>query len=175
MERGMEPLSPQTVIDYAEEFLPQTAAIFDDIKDRPLDQVFAEEKMLVNNYQKKEKAAPKAAKREIKIYLAPKEYERIEEHAKKHRLSLSRYSKNMALDGKIYKIDSPEMSEFFAEIREAKIILRKILLAFYQSGNYKPADLESIQNMVDLINEQQEALSEAYRENTEAVIKLLPK
>lgn len=175
IQQGRKPLSKKIILAYTDDLLPETEEIFDKIKDLPIEQVLCEKQSIVSDYQKKDKTAPKKAKEEIKIYLTQREYKKIKKKADEQGLSLSRYCKNIALDGHIINMECPSMSEHTAEVRGAKIILRHILNAFYQNGKYYPADLENIQKMVDRICEHEDALTDAFHENTQMLFKLLPK
>lgn len=175
MDHEFESLSYPLTQAYVRDMLPETQAIYDRIKDISMAAVLDEDNILVASYRKVDKSAPKTPKNEIKISVSHKEYEFISKRAKTCRLSMSRYCKNMALEGRIVTLDSPQIYEYLAELRGAKNILRKILYVIYNSGTYYPEDLEHIQKMVDQILETEERVSEAYRENTKLIFKLLPK
>lgn len=175
MEHHHIALTSNRILSYTSDMLPETKIVFNEIKKLPIETVLCDEKLIVKKYRKQDRAVAKKAKDTIKIYLTHEEYERIRTKAEQKNLSLSRYCKNIALEGHIVTLDSPPLSEYLAEVRGAKIILRQILYAYYQNGKYYPADLENIQKMIDKICDGEERLQEEFRENTRQIMKLLPK
>lgn len=175
IDHGAESLSYPLTQKYVRDMLPETQKIYDRIKDIPLKDMLDESKVLVARYKKIDKTAPRTPKNEIKISVSHEEYTFILRRAESRKMSMSRYCKNMALEGRIMTLDSPQIYEYLAELRGARNILRKILYVIYNSGTYYPEDLEHIQKMVDQILETEERVSEAYRENTKLIFKLLPK
>lgn len=175
MDQGLTPLSTAMIVGYTDDMLEDTKDFYESIAPLRLNEVLSEEKLRVKNYQKKDKSAPKRSKEEIKLYVSTKQYEKIEERAKSQNLTLSAFCKNAALESQFITIEAPDYSEYIAEVRGAKVILRQILYAIHTNGKYYPADMENIQKAVDKICEQEEAFREAFRENTKVLMKLLPK
>lgn len=175
LEHGISSLAYPMTQAYAWDLLPETEELYNEIKDMPLETVLDEANVLVASYKKKDKNAPRTPKNEIKISVSHEEYEKIRLAAEKQNMSMSRYSKNMVLEGRIMTLEPPEIFEYMAEVRGAKVILRQILYAIYVNGKYYPADLENIQNMVDRICEMETMVHNAYGENTKALYRLLPK
>lgn len=175
MDRGLTPLSTATMAGYAEDMLEDTKEIYERISGLSMEEVLCEENLRVKNYQKKDKAEAEKPKEQIVIYTTTEQYEKIAERAKKQNLNLSAFCKNAALEAQFITVEAPDYSEYIAEVRGAKVILRQILYAIYTNGKYYPADMENIQKAVDKICEQEEAFRDAWRQNTKVLMKLLPK
>lgn len=153
-----------------------TLDIYNAAKELPLEAVLSKEELLVSNYQRATHREPK--KKNITVHLSPKEYDAIKKKADAAELTVSRYCKNAALNGAIVKPDINDyvpIWESFGEIREAKSILKSLMLTIYNNKKYYPADLENIQRMVDKINEEQEKLSSSYVKYCKQLQKMLPK
>jgi len=177
---GKTSLSSNRFLKQVDDLMEDTQAIFDSIKNVPIEKVLADEHSVVANYKKKYPGDKRTQnpKEEIKIYLTPKQYEQVRKRADRQGLSMSRYCKNMALDGHIVTVESPstyDISVHTAEVRGAKIILRQILYAILQNEKYFPADLENIQKMTDIISQSNAEVGDLLQENTKQLMKLLPK
>lgn len=175
MKHGWSPLSTARTVGYVDDLLPETQEIFESISQLSIEEALSEEKLRVKNYQRRPKTTLKKPKEEIKLYVTIKQYEKIAERAKRQNLTLSAFCKNAALESQFITVEAPDYSEYIAEVRGAKVILRQILYAIHTNGKYYPADMENIQKAVDKICEQEEAFREAFRENTKVLMKLLPK
>lgn len=175
IEQGYTAISPSTLLNYTNDLLPETNEIYQRIKNLSVEEVLTTERVLVTDYKKRKKPAKREPKDEIKFTVSHNEYNHIVKCAEENGLSMAKYCKNMVLAGRIITLDSPPLSEYLAEVRGAKIILRQILYAYYQNGKYYPADLENIQKMIDIICDEEKKLQEEFRENTRQIMKLLPK
>lgn len=175
VEHGMQPLAAERILKHADDLLPETKEIYDVFKNNSLEDVLSDDCLIVSDFKKNSTARKRTPKDEIKITVSHKEYELIRERAEKSGLSMSRYCKNMVLEGKINYLESPPPWEYIAEIRGAKIILRQILYAIYKTGKYFPADMENIEKMSEIICEEERKFTQAYSENTKLLMKLLPK
>lgn len=176
VDHGYEVIAYPGTKEKLDDVQGDTLAIYNAAKELPLEAVLSEENLLVGDYQRATKQEPK--KKNITVHLSPKEYDQIKKKADAAGLTVSRYCKNAALKAVIVK---PELNDYvptwmcFGEIREAKGILKKLLLTIYQQQKYYPADLENIQRMVDKITEEQDKLSDSYVKYCKQLQKMLPK
>lgn len=173
IEHGYQPLSNDKIVGYTEDLLEETSEIFESICETPLDKVLCKERMKVENFSRREAGAKMGPRNQIKISVSEEEYVKIHSKATKLGFSLSKYCKNMVLNGRVITVESPYLSEHTAVVREAKIILKYVLCAIYQNKCYYPADLENIQKAVEMIVEAEETVAEAYEKNTDVLLKLL--
>ena len=169
IEQGLTPLANQTVLDYTEDLIEANETVFNCIKAVPIESVLSDEHLLIETYHVQGKKATSGnedtlMKQKILLHLSPENYELISYKAKEAKMSMSKYCQLMALDGDVVVID---MSESFNEIRDFKIVLRKILGAILQHGKYYPADLSNIQKLVDKVNEEQEKMGKILERETE--------
>ena len=88
----------------------------------------------------------------ISIVVSPREYKEIKRKADLAGLTMSKYCKQVAMDGAIIRIS---FSEYSDEIRAIKRVFREIQLGIYQSGKYFPADLENMQKLIEQVNDNQ--------------------
>lgn len=175
IEHGMQSLSNSTILAYTNDLNQETRVIYDAIKHTPVEEVISDGHLLVSDYTKKPRTANREPKDEIKISVSHKQYEQIKKTAEENKLTMSRYCKNMVLDGRVIQIETPKLWEYNAEVRQAVITLRQILYAYYQNGRYFPADLENIQKAIDKITGSQDKVAEDFRKYAEAAQELLPK
>lgn len=169
IEQGLTPLANQTVLDYTEDLTEANETVFNCIKAVPIDSVISDEHLLIETYHVQKKKTTGGSedtlmKQKILLHLSPENYELISYKAKEAKMSMSRYCQMMALDGDVVIID---MSACFNEIRDFKIVLRKILGAILQHGKYYPADLSNIQKLVDKVNTEQEKMGKILERETE--------
>lgn len=177
-DKGFILLARKKILDYAVDLLPETQTIYDGIKDLPVEQVLTEEGLVVRNYRRKTKFAKEDAEKEestLTIYLTRDERENVRKLAEEEGMSLSRYCKNMVLDGQIVNIETPPVWEYMDSLREAKIILRRTLYSIYQSEKYNPADLANIEKGIEKIILSEEKVDATLRKFTREIAKRLPK
>lgn len=175
MDHGCESLSKKSVNRRAYDMNGETLTFYESIKELPLEEVLSEEKMIVSAFRSKTSSPRKNSKRRFMVYCSKKDFEKIERRAQKQRMTLSRYCKNMALDGRIVTLDTPPIWEYDRAVLESTELLKMILLAIYQNGQYYPADLENIQRMIDRVTDSQERVLKAFNKYAEEVMKVLPR
>jgi len=161
--------SYKTVDRYSEDMNEDTLSIYDSIKNLPLEKVLNIDQIVVQKYKRQQKRKG-SDKSEITIALESEDYERIQRCAKELNLNVMDYCKHMVLNGCIRPIVPPPILEHTEEVREAKIILKQILYAYYRNGRYYPADLEGIQKMIDKITDAEKKVSKAFRKYANASI-----
>ena len=175
LDQKMQSLSYPRTQEYALGLYPETQAIYDQINKYPLAQIFSDSAVLVNSYTRRDKTAPPTPKTEIKITVSHAEYEQIRLSAKKEDLSMSKYCKNMSLNGRIIHVDWLPLESYTKEIRQTKIALQQISFTIYCLRNYTPSDLAFIQEIYDKIQETNRELIKTYKKYTNRLLKLLPK
>jgi len=148
--KGFNVLAHQKNLDYAEDLLDENKLFFLSIKDKPLEEITSEDKVLVSNYKQNKKTNENKTPSMICFYVATEEYEEICKKAEQVGKSMSMYCKQTVLNGAIVRIS---FSEFVDELRAIKRVLREIQLGIYQSGKYFPADLENMEKMIERINQ----------------------
>lgn len=154
IEHGYTPVCGEKYLTYTEELTETNEALYDRIKDLPLESVLCDEHLLVADYKPRDKAPVEhndTPNKEctISIHLSPADYELLTFKAKEQHMSLSKYCRTMALNGYIARID---VWEYLTELRYFKDVLQKILIAILQHGKYYPADIDNVfklQKMVD--------------------------
>ena len=175
LDHGMNSVSYDTTVRQAMDLLEETQVIYDGIKQDDIDLVLSDDRAVVRNYTRKEKATERTPKREIKVTVTPEQYEEILKKSQKERLSMSRYCKHMILNGRIIIFEMPPLHEFMAEVRGATRVLRQILAAIYYNKRYYPADLENIQKMGDKIIDCHRGVTDSVQECAKEIMKLKPK
>lgn len=81
------------------------------------------------------------------------EYDRIKSAASKQHLSLSHYAKGMTLKGVIHIENYNFFMDCKKQLQAIERRIKGILVTIYDTGNYRPADLETIQGMLDQAGE----------------------
>lgn len=162
----------KTVDRYSEDMNEDTLSIYDKIKNLPLESVLRIEQIVVHKYKRQQKKKV-SDNSEITIYLESDDYEMVRKKAMELNLNLVDYCKSMVLNGCIQSIAPPPILEHTAEVREAKIILKQVLYAYYRNGRYYPADLETIQKMIDKITDAEKKVSRSFRKYAETSSKIL--
>ena len=174
LEQGFTSVSYKSLTRYANDLMEDTQEIYDQIKDRPIDEVLTTANCIVETYNRRGRK-PTEKKDAITIYLRPGEYEKIEKQANQLRLPLSKYCRNMALYGQVVKVEPTNLWEHTQKVDAARNLLKMLLYAYYQNGKYYPADLENIQKAVDEIRQAESEVTEAFCKHTKQMRKLLPK
>lgn len=153
LENGFQVLAHEINLKYANDLTEDTEAIYFQIKNQNLNEVISENKILVSNYTQqkaKRESSEDNNPNKISIVVTPEEYEEISQKAEQAGMSMSKYCKQVAINGAIVHIS---FSEFSNELRSIKRVLREIQLGIYQSGKYFPADLENMEKMIERINQ----------------------
>ena len=151
-QNGFQVLAQQKNLDYAEDLTEDNQAIFSEIKNCKLNEVISEKNILVSDYKQSstKKENQNGTPGMICFYVSTEEYEEIRDKAELAGMSMSKYCKQIVMDGAIVRIS---FSEYLDELRSIKRVLREIQLGIYQSGKYFPADLENIEKMIERINQ----------------------
>lgn len=174
-ERNFTPLNKGDTLRYADDLLPETEAIFNKIKDVPLEEVLAENKLIVATYKKRDKQKERTPKNLIAFAVSKKEYETILKKTEENGMSMSRYCKNMVLSGQVIKLQPEPFWEYMAAIHDIKITIKQIAYSIITTGKYFPADVENIMKAAEKIAEVECDRAQAVREYTKEILKLLPK
>lgn len=169
IEHGFEPLAYDTIVAYAGDMVEYTQSVYDRIDLLPIEAVLAEDKCIVKQY--KRRGESKSKRDRLTVYLTPKEYDEIEKKAKQMGLSMTRYARNMVLDGRIIYMHTPQTWEVTDKIRETNIILKQILYAIYQNGKYYPADLKNIQKMCDRMSDIEDEIIDIIEKYSDEIVK----
>lgn len=156
LEQGYSPLATPTILDYANHLNEDSQTIYDKIRHHSIEDIIQEKQLLVSSFTPQKTNIK--SKNKITFIVSEQEYETIQKRAENIGFTMSRYCKNMALNGRITRFS---LTDYLTEIREIKQVLQEIQLAIYQNGRYYPADLENIQQLVHDINKQQRKLLRA--------------
>ena len=158
LDKGFQVLAHQKNLDYAEDLLDENKLYYLSIKDKSLEEITAEENILVSDYksQKKKNDSGTPKPNMICFYVTPDEYEKVNRESEQAGMSMSKYCKQLVINNgtPIGPAALAQISffEYFEELTAIVSVLREIQLGIYQSGNYFPADLENMEKLVDQVN-----------------------
>ena len=157
MDSGYKIISNDVFKSFIEDPTEETFALQEQIKNCSLDDLTSEDKSLFPNYANTVKPSKNGTPKTVHFSIKPHEYTALKNAAEKNNLSLAAYCKQQALREKTIKVDLSFMSDYLNEFSEDKLLLRQILFAIYERGNYYPADLQNIQRLIEhLTNLQKE-------------------
>ena len=174
-EHGFEPLANDTILDYTAELNNETKQIYDAIRNRVPEDVLISKRLLVEDYQKRNRKQMRDPKTQITFYVNHKEYQEILKKSECAGIPMARFCKNMVLSGNVVYLEPPPVWENNEAVREANNILKQILYAIYQNGKYYPADMENIRKMVDRIEGIEDRLMDTIDRYTDSVFQIMPK
>lgn len=175
IDKNYTSLSSPKFIEKAMDMSHTTQTIYDCIKNVPIEKVICGDHILVENHKIRKTKKKESNNTKIDFRLSKKEFETVSEKARKCNLSLSKYCKNLALEGKINLIEGVDITEFLIEVRRVRALLRQILYSIDRNGRAYPADLERVQKCIDSINEGYKGVVDTYIEYVEMLKKLSPK
>lgn len=158
-ERGKTPLAGEVMVDYADTLDEQSLVLYEEIKDRPFEEIINPETAIVENYRSKSWSKntngatekPKNSK-QIKIVANPEQYQIIQKKADYLNMPIAKYGRTMMVNGFVFRFD---FAEYLDEIRRIKRVIQDIQEAIYQSGRYFPSDLENLEKCIDEVNDVQ--------------------
>lgn len=158
-ERGKTPLAGEVMVDYADTLDEQSLVLYEEIKDRPFEEIINPETAIVENYRSKSWSKntngttekPKNSK-QIKIVVNPEQYQIIQKKADYLNMPIAKYGRTMMVNGFVFRFD---FAEYLDEIRRIKRVIQDIQEAIYQSGRYFPSDLENLEKCIDEVNDVQ--------------------
>lgn len=152
LDHGYTQVTEDILTEYAQDLIPRTQALYDNIKDRPLEEVLTPIGGLFPNYNvRKGKSSSKPL---VSINVSHEEYNIIKSAAKAEGLTLSAYCKKRCMNGRVINLDFSQCKEAIDtldELKEAKRLLLNILFTIDKTGKYTPADIKNIQRGVDLL------------------------
>lgn len=161
-KREFNSLSGEFINQYAENLGEETRAIYDEIKDIPIEKICVPGKDLFPNYGRGRQRGVKT--NVIAFKLSPKELKEVQKAARENDLSVSEYCRRMIRNGRVIKADSSvveAVNEQNKQLITMNRLLKQILLNIYRTGKYYPSDLEIIQKAIaDNQNQQKQALVE---------------
>lgn len=167
-ERGKTPLAGEVMVDYADTLDEQSLVLYEEIKDRPFEEIINPETAIVENYRSKSWSKntngttekPKNSK-QIKIVANPEQYQIIQKKADYLNMPIAKYGRTMMVNGFVFRFD---FAEYLDEIRRIKRVIQDIQEAIYQSGRYFPSDLENLEKCIDEVNDvQRKMMKETYK------------
>ena len=152
-EAGFTVLTHRKTLEYADDLTENNRQIYEQICTIPLEEILAEDKILVGSYvpMAQKQAVLKEGTRHISVVVTPEEYEIIKKKAEEQHMTISKYCRKNILDGGIIKV---ETHAYTHELFRIGNILRIIADGIYYTGAYDPTDIEKIQNMIDELKEQ---------------------
>lgn len=130
-----------------------TQDIYDKIQDELLSGVVSKENQLFADYGTHRHKKTEQDTRKICITLTPEEYRQVADNAKGLYMSPTRYVKEMAVNGKIFREDYHFFMEYKDSLRIIEQRIMGILLTIYNTQKYNPADLTSLQGLCDEVGE----------------------
>ena len=167
-ERGKTPLAGEVMVDYADTLDEQSLVLYEEIKDRPFEEIINPETAIVENYRSKSWSKntngttekPKNSK-QIKIVANPEQYQIIQKKADYLNMPIAKYGRTMMVNGFVFRFD---FAEYLDEIRRIKRVIQDIQEAIYQSGRYFPSDLENLEKCIDEVNDvQRKMMKETFK------------
>lgn len=167
-ERGKTPLAGEVMVDYADTLDEQSLVLYEEIKDRPFEEIVNPETAIVENYRSKSWSKntngttekPKNSK-QIKIVANPEQYQIIQKKADYLNMPIAKYGRTMMVNGFVFRFD---FAEYLDEIRRIKRVIQDIQEAIYQSGRYFPSDLENLEKCIDEVNDvQRKMMKETFK------------
>lgn len=173
IEYGYTPVCGEKFLTYTEELTETNEAIYERIKELPLESVLCDDHLLVSGYKQREKGpspADKDTKNKectISLHLSPANYELLTYKAKEARMSLSKYCQTTAIHGYVATIS---VWEYLDELRYFKGVLKKILLAILQHGKYYPADIANVFKLLNMVNDNEKKVVKALKQETEKLV-----
>lgn len=151
LDHGYTQVTEDILTEYAGDLIETTQKVYDGIKDKPLTEVLQPEGGLFPDYNTRKKNV--YGKQQVCFQLEPEDYDRLKKAADAEGFSMSAYCRQMALHGKIIRLDTSAWCRFIEEYGQTKNLLRQILFTIYKTGKYFPADLANIQKGVDHLTE----------------------
>lgn len=158
-EHGKTPLAGEVMVDYTDTLDEQSLALYEEIKDRPFEEIIGPETAIVENYQPKswnrdakDTTEKTISSRQIKIVANPEQYKIIQKKADYLNMPIAKYGRIMMVNGFVFRFD---FAEYLKEIRRIKRVMQDIQEAIYQSGRYFPSDLENLEKCIDEVNDVQ--------------------
>ena len=151
LDQGYCQVTEDILTEYAGDLIESTQKVYDGIKDKPLSEVLQPVGGLFPDYDTRKKNV--YGRMQVCFPLDPEDYDRLKKAADAEGLSMSAYCRQMALHGKIIRLDTSAWFHFLEEYGPTKQLLRQILFTIYKTGQYTPADLAQIQNCVDHLTE----------------------
>lgn len=158
-EHGKTPLAGEVMVDYTDTLDEQSLALYEEIKDRPFEEIVNPETAIVENYQPKswnrdakDTTEKPISSKQIKIVANPEQYKIIQKKADYLNMPIAKYGRSMMVNGFVFRFD---FAEYLKEIRSIKRVMQDIQEAIYQSGRYFPSDLENLEKCIDEVNDVQ--------------------
>ena len=158
-EHGKTPLAGEVMVDYTDTLDEQSLALYEEIKDRPFEEIIGPETAIVENYQPKnwnrdakDTTEKPISSKQIKIVANPEQYKIIQKKADYLNMPIAKYGRIMMVNGFVFRFD---FAEYLKEIRRIKRVMQDIQEAIYQSGRYFPSDLENLEKCINEVNDVQ--------------------
>lgn len=167
-EHGITPLAGEVMVDYTDTLDEQSLVLYEEIKNRPFEEIINPETAIVENYRSKSWSKntngttekPKNSK-QIKIVANPEQYQIIQKKADYLNMPIAKYGRTMMVNGFVFRFD---FAEYLDEIRRIKRVIQDIQEAIYQSGRYFPSDLENLEKCIDEVNDvQRKMMKETFK------------
>lgn len=178
-EHGKTPLTKDIMMDYTDTLDEQSIAIYDEIKDKTLEEIINPETVIVDNYQSKKwnnstkSTSEKSEKsKQIKIVVNPEQYKIIKNKADYLQMPIAKYGRIMMVNGFVFRFD---FAEYLNEIRSIKRVIQDIQEAIYQSGRYFPSDLENLEKCINEVNDVQRKMMKYTAKVVKKQVEKMPK
>lgn len=152
LDHGYIQVSEDILTEYAQDLVPRTQALYDNIKDRPLEEVLTPIGGLFPNYNvRKGKSSSKPL---VSFQVSREEYNKLKSAAMAEGLTLSAYGRKQCMNGRVINLDFSQCKEAvdtLDELKESKRLLLNMLFTIDKTGKYSPADIKNVQRGVDLL------------------------
>ncbi len=111
----------------------------------------------------------------IRFYVSKKEYEIIKKGAEISHKTIAAYVRECAVNQYILHINYDEIEQHTQEISEIKSAINRLIYTLVQSGNYYPADIESLIKLLNEISESEKKLIKLFQKSQPRLCKELKK
>lgn len=103
------------------------------------------------------------------------EYKKLKNGAENKGQSVSVYARNCSLNQYTLCINYDEIEQHTQEISEIKSAINRLICTLVQSGNYYPADMESLMKLLHDISESEKKLIKLFQKSQPRLCKELEK
>ncbi len=117
----------------------------------------------------------KCKSRTIHFRVDEREYERLKDGAEKSGKSVPVYTRDCALNQYKLCVNYDEIEQHTKEISEIKSAVNRLIYTLVRSGNYYPADMESLMKLLNEINESEKKLIKLFQKSQPRLCRELEK
>lgn len=153
---GFRSLNANKMQEYTEEFDNATDEIFQKIRYIELYDILNKEHQVFADYGKlraKKNTDEPRSKRKFTIELTKDEYETLLERADAMSMKPTKFLKEMAIYGMVYKEDYQFFMEYKDKLSEIERRMKGILFNVFETQKYYPADMNNLKILCDQVGE----------------------